>query len=161
MAENNYGAGMDVIREDRPRVSIKFGKRLVGKPFTSKNGKELVEVKIPNQDPADKRSWETFVVSPAMLHENANGKSVWMSLPEDGTTKVSRSVRQGQDENGKTIWNNESRMVSNTELKSMVEAYKEKDRDSVLTDLSAKKTDAAKTEHAAPKRAARPREAAL
>ena len=31
-------------------VTIKFGKGLVGDPFTSKNGKELVEVSIPNPD---------------------------------------------------------------------------------------------------------------
>lgn len=38
-------------------VTIKFGKGLVGDPFTSKNGKELVEVLIPNRDPADTRPW--------------------------------------------------------------------------------------------------------
>ena len=34
-------------------VTIKFGKGLVGKPFTSKSGRELVEVKIPNTDRED------------------------------------------------------------------------------------------------------------
>ena len=31
-------------------VTIKFGKGLVGEPFTSKSSKELVEVSIPNPD---------------------------------------------------------------------------------------------------------------
>lgn len=46
-----------------------------------------------------------------------------MKLPEDGTTQLSRSIRQGVDENGKGIWKNETRTVSNTELKAMLEAY--------------------------------------
>ena len=48
-------------------VTIKFGKGLVGDPFTSRNGKELVEVSIPNPDKADTRPWETFVISPKMI----------------------------------------------------------------------------------------------
>ncbi len=152
-------------KAERPRVTIKFGKGLVGEPFTSKAGKKLVEVKIPNQDANDRRPWASFVVSPDMIRNNQFGKGVWMKLPEDGQTKVSRPALQGQDENGKNIWKNESRMVSNTELKSMVEAYKEKSRDSVLSDLSTKKTgmtkpETAKTGRTAPKRASRPKEAA-
>ena len=49
--------------EATPEVTIKFGRGLVGDPFTSKSGKELVEVKIPNQDPADKTPWASFVIS--------------------------------------------------------------------------------------------------
>ncbi len=121
----------------KAEVTIKFGKGLVGEPFTTKNGKEVVEVKIPNRD-GDTRPWESFIISPKMIHDNQFGKGVWMKLPEDGTTKVSRSVREGQDENGKNIWKRESREVSNVELKSMLEAYKEKKRDSVLSDLGSK-----------------------
>ncbi len=121
----------------KTEVTIKFGKGLVGEPFTTKNGKEVVEVKIPNRD-GDTRPWESFIISPKMIHDNQFGKGVWMKLPEDGTTKVSRSVRDGQDENGKNIWKRESREVSNIELKSMLEAYKEKKRDSVLSDLGSK-----------------------
>ncbi len=121
----------------KAEVTIKFGKGLVGEPFTTKNGKEVVEVKIPNRE-GDSRPWESFIISPKMIHDNQFGKGVWMKLPEDGTTKVSRSVREGQDENGKNIWKRESREVSNVELKSMLEAYKEKKRDSVLSDLGSK-----------------------
>ncbi|MCD7845541.1 MAG: hypothetical protein LUG57_06775 [Oscillospiraceae bacterium] len=110
---------------ERAEVTIKFGKGLVGKPFTSKSGKELVEVNIPNQSPDDHRPWQTFVISPGMIHDNKYGKGVWMKLPEDGETKVTRRVLQGKGENGKNIWQRESRMVPNTELKSMLEAYKD------------------------------------
>ena len=51
-------------------VTIKFGKGLVGEPFTSKSGKELVEVSIPNPDKSDTRPWESFVISPKMIHDN-------------------------------------------------------------------------------------------
>ena len=125
-------------RED---VTIKFGKGLLGEPFISKTGKELVEIKIPNRDARDHRHWESFVVSPKMVHENKYGKGVWMKLPADGTTKVSRPVFEGQDENGKNIWGKESRTVSNQELKSMMEFYKERNKESVCSVLEAKRTD--------------------
>ena len=124
-------------------VTIKFGKGLVGEPFTSKNGKELVEVSIPNPDKADSRPWETFVISPKMIHDNQYGKGVWMKLPENGTTRLSRSVRTGVDEDGKTIWGRETREVTNVELKSLMESYKEKSRDSVLSELSDRRDSAA------------------
>ncbi len=73
-----------------------------------------------------------------MIHDNQFGKGVWMKLPKDGTTTVSRSVRDGQDEKGKNIWRRESREVSNVELKSMLEFYKDKNRDSVLASLGSK-----------------------
>ncbi|MGN0256488.1 MAG: hypothetical protein ACI4W2_11590 [Eubacterium sp.] len=122
-------------------VTIKFGKGLVGEPFTSKSGKELVEVKIPNPDRGDSRPWESFVISPKVIHDNKFGKGVWMKLPGDGTTRLSRSVKTGMNENGMPVWGHETREVSNTELKSLLEAYKNKDRGSVLSDLSERKAE--------------------
>lgn len=122
-------------------VTIKFGKGLVGEPFTSKSGKELVEVKIPNPDRGDSRPWESFVILPKVIHDNKFGKGVWMKLPEDGTTRLSRSVKTGMNENGMPVWGHETREVSNTELKSLLEAYKNKDRGSVLSDLFERKAE--------------------
>lgn len=132
-------------------VTIKFGKGLVGEPFISKSSKELVQISIPNCDEADKRPWETFVVPANMVHENKFGKGMWMKLPENGTAWLSRPVRTGMDEAGKPTWGHETREVSNTELKSLLEAYKEKSRGSVLSDLSDKRAESA----AAPKPAKR------
>ncbi len=120
--------------QNAPEVTIKFGKGLVGEPFTSKNGKELVEIQIPNADPNDKRPWESFVTSPKMIHENKFGNGLWMKLPENGTTRLMRSVKSGIDADGKTIWRKETREVANTQLKAMVEVYKTKE--SVLGKLS-------------------------
>ena len=83
------------------------------------------------------------MISPKMIHDNQYGKGVWMKLPEDGTTRLSRSVRTGVDDDGKTIWGRETREVTNVELKSLMESYKEKSRDSVLSDLSDRRTAAA------------------
>ena len=44
--------GQLAVPEDSPKreeVTIKFGKGLVGEPFISMTGKELVEIKIPNR----------------------------------------------------------------------------------------------------------------
>ena len=124
-------------------VTIKFGKGLVGEPFTSKSGKELVEVSIPNPDKTDTRPWESFVISPKMIHDNQFGKGVWMKLPEDGTTRLSRSVKTGMDETGRSTWDRETREVTNTELKALMESYKDKSRGSVLSDLSGRKEETA------------------
>ncbi|MCD8012157.1 MAG: hypothetical protein LUG99_03095 [Lachnospiraceae bacterium] len=155
------GQGAPQGRTGVDEVTIKFGKGLVGDVFTSKkSGKELVEVSIPNSDPADKRPWARFVVAPGMIHDNKFGKGVWMKLPRDGTTRVSRNVLQGQDENGRNIWKRESRDVPNTELKEMVEFYREKSRGSVLSDLDGKRAAAADAARTAPRQASRPKEAA-
>ena len=61
--------------QERKEVTIKFGRGLAGEPFTSKAGKQLVEIKIPNPDPKDGRSWETFVVPAGFVHENQYGKA--------------------------------------------------------------------------------------
>ena len=81
------------------------------------------------------------MISPKMIHDNQFGKGVWMKVAEDATFTVSRPVRTGLDESGKGIWGKESRQVSSTELKGMLEAYKDRDKGSVLSDLSAKKAD--------------------
>lgn len=136
---------------DRQEVTIKFGKGVVGNHFTSKSGVDMVSVKIPNADPADKKPWESFAVPASFIHENKFSNGLWMKLPEDGTTKLSRSVPSGKDDMGRTIWKNETRTVSNKELKSLMEAYKERPRDSVLGDLAAKKNESRATAHTAQK----------
>jgi hypothetical protein len=130
--------------QEKKEVSIKFGKGLVGEPFTSKSGHQLVEVKIPNQDPADKTPWASFVISPKMIHDNKFGKGVWMKLPEDGTTKVSKPIFIGTKPDGKNVWERNVRDVPNTELKAMMETYKNKDRSSVLGALEDKKKETEK-----------------
>lgn len=131
---------------ERKEVTIKFGKGLMGEPFLSKAGKQLVEIKIPNREAGDTRPWETFVVPANFVHENKYGKGMWMKLPEDGFTRLSRAKVVGQDETGKNIWGSDAREVSNTELKAIVEAYKDRDREktpSGLSSLAAKKEEAA------------------
>lgn len=126
--------------KDCQEVAIKFGKGLIGEPFTSKNGKELVEVKIPNSNPGDKTPWASFVISPKMIHDNQFGKGVWMKLPENGTTRIRKPVIKGEDENGMRIWENDMKEISNTELKSMLEAYKTRSKSSVLGDIQENKS---------------------
>ena len=83
------------------------------------------------------------MISPKMIHDNQFGKGVWMKLPEDGTTRISRSVRTGIDEAGKPVWGRETREVTNVELKALMESYKDKSRGSVLSDLSDRKEETA------------------
>ena len=123
-------------------IIIKFAKGLCGKPFTAKSGKSFVEVKIPNADPKDKTPWETFILPENAVHEDKFGKGLYARLPEDGHTTVSKSVRTGMDENGKGIYTENRTAVTNVCLKEKVEAYKQREKPSVLKDLMGKEEKA-------------------
>ena len=83
-----------------------------------------MRITIPNQDPADKTPWASFVLPAKAVHENQYGKGLWAKIPADGTTVVTKPTLQGQDDKGKNIWQDVKTQVPNTELKAMVEAYK-------------------------------------
>ena len=102
-------------------VKITFARKLA-RQFTSKNDKEMVAVAIPNADPNDKSPWEEFVVPVTMVHSDHYGsKALWVKLPADGSTTLSRSEKPSA-ENGE--WTRTERTVDNKTLKSMVAAYK-------------------------------------
>ena len=136
---------------NKEELTLKFGKGLA-EPFTTKDGKDLMRIKIPNRDPEDHSPWMSFVLPAKAVHENQYGKGLWAKIPADATTTLSRNVRTGE-ENGKPTWEREQKVVSNHELKEMVEAYRtreergadtEGEKRSVLGDLKEKKTKAAK-----------------
>ena len=112
-------------------ITLKFGKGCVGEEFQGKDGNSYKEILIPNQDKDDHRPWQTFVVKANHVHENKFGKGMWCKLPAEGHTTLHRNVKVGQDEQGKALWDTEKTKVSNKDLKKMVEAYKDKDRDRV------------------------------
>ena len=102
-------------------IKITFSRKLA-RPFTTKNGKEMVAISIPNQDAEDKRPWEEFVLPIQMLHSDHYGsKTLWAKIPEDGSTTLTRSIKPAEDGGS---WTREERTVDNKTLKSMVEAYK-------------------------------------
>ena len=138
-------------KESRKEVTVKFGKGLA-KPFTAKDGRELMEIRIPNKDPEDKRPWETFVLPAKFVHDNQYGSGLWFKLPEEGTTMLTRSVAENT-ENGRE-WRTESRNVSNTELKALVENYKNRDRneDRAVSAVQGKGQDKTAPEKASGKR---------
>ena len=109
--------------QKRDEVTIKFGKGLA-EPFTSKDGKEFMRITIPNQDPADKTPWASFVLPAKAVHENQYGKGLWAKIPADGTTTVTKPTLIGQDDAGKNVWQDVKTEVPNRDLKAMVEAYK-------------------------------------
>lgn len=109
--------------QKRDEVTIKFGKGLA-EPFTSKDGKEFMRITIPNQDPADKTPWASFVLPAKAVHENQYGKGLWAKIPAEGTTVVTKPTLIGQDEAGKNIWQDVKTQVPNRTLKAMVESYK-------------------------------------
>ena len=131
-------------QQERPKmeeITLKFGKGCVGEEFQGKDGNSYKEILIPNQDKDDHRPWQTFVVKSNHVHENQYGMGMWCKLPANGSTTVRRSVKVGQDEQGKPIWDTDKTKVPNKELKKMVEAYKE--RSSMKEKLSEKKAEVA------------------
>lgn len=107
--------------QKRDEITIKFGRGLA-EPFTSKDGKELMRISIPNQDPQDHTPWASFVLPAKAVHENQYGKGLWAKIPADGKTTVTKPTLTEQ--NNKVSWQDIRTEVPNTELKSMVEAYK-------------------------------------
>jgi hypothetical protein len=108
-------------------LTIKFSKKLC-EPFTASNGREMMRIRIPNVDPADKTPWAQFVLRASQVHDNKYGKGFWAKLPVDGETLVSKPYVAGEKD-GKRVWENDTRSVPNTELKTMVEAYKTRGRE--------------------------------
>ena len=49
------------FEEQREELTIKFAKGVCSEPFMSKDGKELVRIKIPNADENDHRPWQIFL----------------------------------------------------------------------------------------------------
>ena len=58
-AEEQNAKGVKLPTQEE--VTIKFGKGLA-EPFQSKDGREFMKIRIPNQDPADKTPWASFVL---------------------------------------------------------------------------------------------------
>ena len=136
-------------KEKLEELTIKFAKGL-SEQFTSKDGKELMRIKIPNLDPNDHSPWMSFVLPAKAVHENQYGKGLWAKIPADGSTTVSQSVKT--EENGETTWERVDTVLSNKQLKGLVENYKTKDergadtagqKRSVLEDLKVKQKELA------------------
>lgn len=140
-------------KEKMEELTIKFAKGLA-EPFTSKEGKDLMRIKIPNIDPNDHSPWMSFVLPAKAVHENQYGKGLWAKIPADGSTTVSQSVKRGE-EDGKAIRERVDTVLSNKQLKSLVESYKGKEergadtpepKRSTLEELKTKKKEVASRE---------------
>ncbi|MCM1103270.1 MAG: hypothetical protein NC409_04105 [Clostridium sp.] len=132
-------------KQQNREITLKFGKGLVGEEFQGKDGTSYREIKIPNVDQNDKRSWQSFVVKANHVHENqyGSGNGMWLKLPAEGHTTLKRSVVIGEKPDGTKEWGTEKNVVTNAELKKLVEAYKERPRESVTEKLAEKKAEAA------------------
>lgn len=117
--------------QQKEMLTIKFGKGLVGTPFQSKKGDTLVSVSIPNQDPNEKKLWDTFVTSPDRIQENkfGNGNGCFIQVPAYGQTTICSTVELEPGEDGRRRVQRSYQKISNAELKARVEAYKTRDRE--------------------------------
>ena len=133
--------GTDRPKKEFKEITLKFGKGCVGEEFQGKDGNAYKEILVPNPDKNDNRPWQTFVVKANHVHENQYGKGVWIKLPAEGHTTLRRSVVIGEKPDGKKEWGTEKTSVSNADLKKMVEAYKERPKESVRGRLTEKKAE--------------------
>lgn len=130
-------------KKEYKEITLKFGKGCVGEEFQGRDGNRYKEILVPNPDQNDHRPWQTFVVKANHVHEDKFGKGMWIKLPSEGYTTLRRPVVIGEKPDGKKEWGTEKTRVSNVDLKKMVEAYKERPRESVKGRLAEKKTEAA------------------
>ena len=76
------------------------------------------------------------------VREDKFGKGMWIKLPAEGHTTLRRPVVVGEKPDGKKEWGTEKNSIANADLKKMVEAYKERPRESVKGRLAEKKAEA-------------------
>ena len=131
----------DSPKKEFKEITLKFGKGCVGEEFQGKDGKAYKEILVPNPDKNDHRPWQTFVVRANHVHEDQFGKGMWIKLPAQGHTTLRRSVVVGVKPGGKREWGTEKVTVSNADLKKVVEAYKERPRESVKGRLEKKQAE--------------------
>lgn len=132
-------------RETSPKkefkeITMKFGKGCVGEEFQGKDGNKYKEILVPNPDKNDHRPWQTLKAN--HVHEDKFGKGMWIKLPAEGHTTLRRPVVVGEKPDGKKEWGTEKNSIANADLKKMVEAYKERPRESVKGRLAEKKAEA-------------------
>lgn len=132
VAENGERVMEDQKRYDGEKkmeeITLHFGKG-TAEPFTSKDGKEMMRIVIPNANRSDHTPWASFVLPAKAVHENQYGKGLWAKVPADGTTTITKPYLAGEKD-GKNIWENERKAIPNKELKGMVEFYKDASRGS-------------------------------
>ena len=112
-------------KQERParsseQLTITFGRGLCSFFTSKKTGKEMCAIKIPGQGEG---SWPQFVLPADRVRDSRFGKGVWARIPADGRTTLTVS-RRVEAADGSTAWQKESYVVTNWELKEMVEAYK-------------------------------------
>ncbi len=132
--------------EARREITLKITKGLVGDEFQGKDGNSYKEIRIPNEDQNGNRKWQSFVVRANRVHEDQydkQGKTMWLKVPAEGSTTLQRSVVTGETPDGRKEWGTEKTIVTNAELKKMIDAVGEKTRSSVTEKLAEKKTEAA------------------
>lgn len=140
--EKTEGTESEKTDGGRKEITLKFGKGCVGEEFKGRDGKAYKEILVPNVDKNDTRPWQTFVVRSNQVHDNQFGKGMWLKLPADGNTTLHRSTVIGEKPDGKKEWGTEKTVISNKELKGMMEAYKERPRESFKDKMAQKKAEA-------------------
>ena len=68
---------------------------------------------------------------------------MWAKIPAEGRTTVQRQTRTNPEATGPSAWTTEKTVVTNAELKQMVEFYKERPRESVKEKLDQHREDRA------------------
>ena len=115
---------------NQKEITIRFSKKLMDGPFEAKDGRNYVQVSIPNKDPEDKNPWASFILRAGQVHENSDGTRIWAAIPADGITTLQRDVKtDAVTPEGKPVFKTQYRKVSNQELKDMVESYRNRNRE--------------------------------
>ena len=103
------------------QITVSISSKFVSDPFTAKDGKEYVRVKIPNEDRNDKSSWASIVIPPEQVSKNEDTGRAELTLKADGYSTLVKSEYKGHDEKGKAVFEQKKSKVSNAELKKRVE----------------------------------------
>lgn len=125
-------ARFDALSADRTepeKVTVSIAENLVGKPFHSdKSGKDLVAVKVPNEDKNDKERWATFLIDADKVSDGENGRK---TLTLSAGASISLQRTEVIDKDSKQYRNVDAGKISVDELKKRVEPHKTNIKDMV------------------------------
>lgn len=116
-------------RTEPEKVTVSIAENLVGKPFHSdKSGKDLVAVKVPNEDKNDKSRMATFLIDADKVSDGENGRKT-LTLTEGASISLQRT--EVIDKDSKQYRNVDAGKISVDELKKRVEPHKTNIKDMV------------------------------
>lgn len=121
-AEKDLKLAAPDVQKEKKDLCIRFRSGLLGKPFVTAKGVELVSISIPNKEKDSPFSWRTFVVPAKSVHTDRHHEKMrYLYLDPKKQTTIRQSCCIGKNETGKGIYETHSYKIDNSSLKNLMD----------------------------------------